>query len=78
MKDIKAMMEAYKRQDYMHQKPAICHSINTDNYNILCQKFFAVSSNRQEYINMAEEANLVCNQAEQKIILWLNGEWEWL
>lgn len=74
MKDVKAIYEAYKRQGYMHQKPVICHSISTDNYNILCQEFFAISSNRQEYINMAEEANSVCNQAEQEIIKWLNGE----
>ena len=74
MKDVKAMYEANKRQDYMHQKPVICHSIDTDNYNILCREFFSVSSNKEQYVKMAEEANFVCNQAEYEIILWLNGE----
>lgn len=78
MKDAKAIMEAYKKYDYMHQKPVICHSINTDNYIILCQQFFSVSFNKQEYIKMAEETNVVCNQAEREMIKWLNREWEWL
>ena len=74
MKDAKAIVDTYKKHDYMHQKPVICHSINTDNYNILCQKFFSVSFNKQKYINIAEEANLVCNEAELEMIKWLNRE----
>lgn len=78
MKDVKAMVDAYKKQDYMHQKPVVCHSINVGRYKILCQEFFSASLIRQEYINLTEEANYVCNEAEQEAILWLNREWWWI
>ena len=77
MSSIKAISEAYKKQGYMHKKPVVCHSINVSSYKILCQEFFSTSLIKQKFIDMAEETNDVCNQAERDIILWLNGEWQW-
>ena len=77
MKDTKNITDAYKKQNYMHKKLDICHSINVDSYKILCQKFFSASDIKQKYIDLAEDAVFADNEAEKEFILWLNREWQW-
>ena len=74
MKDLKAIQNEYDLHFALHKKTLNCHSINVESYKILCKEFFSVSSNKKEFIKLAEEANISCNLAEKEFILWLNRE----
>ena len=58
----------------MNTKKDFCHSIDIENYKILCEDFFLKKSNIDLYISLAEHSVLLNNEAEDEFLNWLKLE----